>query len=152
MTPAPGLSTSTGAGARLLALPDLTTLVADVLDEVPGAGAVLSPGLLPRTDRTRLCGPAAVLLLGPAAPGESISHGPMLASASPGSVGVVDAGGHADGAVLGGRLARQGVAADRNGVVVVLAGAADEVCRRAEALSAAEGFPAERRPGPGDRP
>lgn len=111
------------AARRLLALPDLTTLLADVLDDHPEAGAVLTVPLLPRTSARRLCGPAAVLLLRPAGPDERISHDPLLARAVPGTVGVVDAGARAadpDGpaSVLGGRLARRGLAAGVAGYVV----------------------------------
>lgn len=105
----------------LVDLPDLTTLLADVLDERPDVGAVLRVPLLPRTSAQRLCGPAVVLRLRPARGDEVLSHDPLLAAAAPGSVGVVDAGDRAaDGpaSVLGGRLARRGLAAGLQGYVV----------------------------------
>lgn len=107
------------AAERLLALPDLTTLLADVLDKRPADGGVLPLPLLPRTSSRRLCGPAAVLQLRPAAPGERLTHEPLLAAATPGAVGVVVAADAPDAAaVLGGRLARRGLSAGLAGYVV----------------------------------
>lgn len=113
----------TALARRLLALPDLTTLLADVIDDHPDAGAVLTVPLLPRTSARRLCGPAVVLRLRRAGPQERLSHDPLLATAVTGSIGVLHAGedaADADGpaSVLGGRLARLGLAAGLTGYVV----------------------------------
>lgn len=108
----------TSLAERLLPLPDLTTLLADVLDDRPEVGAVLTSDLRPRTSVRRLCGPAAVLRLRPAGPGEQLTHDPLLAAASPGSVAVIDAGDAVAASVLGGRLARRGRTAGLAGYVV----------------------------------
>lgn len=109
---------STTAADRLRAVPDVTTLVADLLGRRPELGRILQVELHPQTSVRRLCGPARVLVLRPARPGEALSHDPLLAEAEPGCVAVVDAGGYDRGSVLGGRLARLGRAAGITGYLV----------------------------------
>ncbi|WP_030438785.1 RraA family protein [Actinoplanes subtropicus] len=118
----------TAEAAKLLALPDLTSAVADALDEL-GVGTVLTTeALSPLTPDMRVCGPAVTLryIRANADPAVVRSAGSRLVVgdrdlygvARPGDVAVVDCGGNRDWALLGGLSAEWALKAGLAGCLV----------------------------------
>ncbi len=113
---------------QLLTLPDLSSAVADAMDEL-GVGTVLGTSVLsPVTPGGRVCGPAVTLryVRATADPAVIRSAGRPLAAgdrdlyglARPGDVAVVDCSGNRDLAVLGGLSALWAAKAGLAGCVV----------------------------------
>lgn len=99
---------------RFLAIPDLTSVVADALDVV-GVGSGCVPGhvLTPLSRGRRICGPAVTLryvaeqetvpALRAAGERPRLGHQAVLEASRPGDVAVIDCAGHHDLAVVGGK-------------------------------------------------
>ncbi len=113
---------------QLLALPDLSSAVADAMDEI-GVGTVLGTSVLsPVAPGGRLCGPAITLRYARASADPTVirSAGRPLAAgdrdlyglAHPGDVAVFDCSGNRDWAVLGGLSALWAAKAGLAGCVV----------------------------------
>jgi regulator of RNase E activity RraA len=111
------------------AIEDLTSTVSDALDTLGIPGRAIGAGAVaPLAEGQRTCGPAVTLryVLEERDPGELLRQGApsglgdraLFAAAPPGSVAVIDAGGHCEAASLGGIGASVAVAAGLAGVVV----------------------------------
>ncbi|MFC9555737.1 RraA family protein [Rhodococcus sp. NPDC056960] len=114
--------------ARLLAIPDTASAVADALDEL-GVGAVInSTDLKPVSEQARMCGPAVTLRYIPLggdvsanrASGKGTTFGDrdLYGLGRPGDVAVMDCSGSRSGAVMGALSARWAVKAEIGGCLV----------------------------------
>ncbi|WP_413806400.1 RraA family protein [Streptomyces sp. OE57] len=118
----------TAEAAKLLALPDLASAVADALDEL-GVGAVLTTdALAPLAPDMRVCGPAVTLryvranadpaVVRSARSRLVVGDRDLYGVARPGDVAVVDCGGNRDWALLGGLSAEWALKAGLAGCLV----------------------------------